>query len=703
MQESGGAQRPDQLGISLFGGFALHFGGRRIDLRMRKAEALLGYLVLSPSLLQGRDQIGALLWSEMDEAHARASLRQLLTSLRSVFLELSFTGFSADRQGISLDAASTYSDVRSALLSIDAGRPDDLLFARTHIAESIMAGYDSVDPAFHEWLVEQRQHVAAQMERGLEEQLSNESLDLRQTKRIAEALILVEPTHEGASQSLMRCYADSGDLAGALTIYKRLWDLLAEEHDMEPSDQTQELVAALKAGTYRVRQRVSEGRARTDDWRAAESQQPVLQGDLLEKQRTTPVANIATSPFEAPLQQPFGRPSIAVMPFSNVGPNAIDDYFAQGLAEDIVISLAGLRELFVISRNSTIAYSGAPEDVQEIGRALGVRYILTGTVRRHGERSRVSALLRDTDSGTALWAETVDAGLSELFDFQDDVVQKVVAGIAPNVARAELERSMRKRPENFSAYDYTLQALHLIFRLDKEAFYKARDFLQMAIAEDPNYAMPFAWAARWHNLRFGQGWSPDVAGDSSAALRLAATAVQLEPNNALGLATYGHLQAFLRRDHDCARLYIDKALAASPSSPIVWALGSITSSYVGESAEAIQRALNAIRLSPLDRSSFYFHGVLGLAYYVGADYDNAVKWTRISASENPQFTANLRFLAAALAAVGRNSETRDVVASLLAIEPDFTLANYRSGRLAFKDVELRQRYIAHLQMAGFQG
>jgi adenylate cyclase len=703
MKTAEGSHRSDQLSISLFGGFALHFRGRRVDLRMRKAEALLAYLVLSPSLARGRDQIIGLFWSEMDETHARASLRQLLTTLRSQFHEIGFAGFSADRLAVSLDAASIVSDVLSALVSIDAGRPDDLLLDRPNIAESIMAGYDNVDPAFHDWLVEQRQHIAAQMVRRLEDQLNNTAHDVRRSKRIAETLILLEPTHEGASQSLMRCYADVGDLAGALAVYKKLWDLLAEEHDMEPSDQTQELVAALKGGTYRVSPHATEAGAKIEDWRLAEPQYAVPQGELLEQQRTTAATKIESLPFETPLQQPLGRPSIAVLPFRNLGPNAIDDYFAQGLAEDIVISLAGLRDLFVISRNSTIAYSGTPEDVQSIGRTLGVRYILTGTVRRHGERSRVSALLRDTDSGTALWAETVDIGHTELFDFQDQIVEKVVAGIAPNVARVELERSLRKRPENFSAYDYTLQALHLIFRLDKEAFYKARDLLDKAIAEDPHYAMPFAWAARWHNLRFGQGWSTDVEGDNSAALRLAATAVQLEPNNALGLATYGHLQAFLRHDHDFARLYIDKAIAASPSSPIVWALGSITSSYVGEAVEAVQRALNAIRLSPLDRSSFYFHGVLGLAHYVGADYDNAVKWTRISASENPQFTANLRFLAAGLAASGRESDAREVVAKLLAIEPNFTLTNYRAGRLAFKEAELRRRYLGHLHLAGFKG
>ena len=667
---------------------------------MRKAEALIGYLALSPSPVQGREQIAGLLWSEMDEGRARGSLRQILTSFRSTLFVRGFDGISADRHGVSLDATAIELDVQSALVSIDAGRPDDSLFTRGRIAESIMTGYDNVDPAFHSWLVEQRQHVAGQMVRGLEEQLANNVYDSRQIKRLAEALSLVDPAHEGASQCLMRCYADAGDLAGALAIYKKLWDLLADEYDTEPSDQTQELVAALKSGSYRAKRSAPSSAVAPYAWTESEHQPAFPQQDIAQPVSPVPRAEVGSSPFDGPLQPPLDRPSIAVMPFRNVGRNSLDDYFAQGLAEDIVMSLAGLRELFVISRNSTISYSGSLEDVQSIGRALGVRYILTGTVRRQDERARVSALLRDADTGAALWAETVDASLIELFNFQDEVVGKVVAGIAPNVERAELERSMRKRPENFSAYDHTLQALHLIFRLDKEAFYKARDFLEKAIAADPNYAMPFAWAGRWHNLCVGQGWSADVVGDTSAALRLAATAVQLEPSNALGLATYGHLQAFLRRDYDCARLYIDKALTASPSSPLVWALGSITSSFVGENSEAIQRALNAIRLSPLDRSSFYLHGVLGLAYYVNADYDNAVKWTKISAGENPRFSANLRILVAALVAAGRVPEARNVVRDLLGIEPNFTLAKYRSGRLAYKDAELGQRFLAHLHAAG---
>src|SRR5262245_6930959 len=182
------ARRTDQLRISLFGGFALHLGGQRIDLRMRKAEALIGYLALSPSPVQAREQIAALLWSEMDEGRARASLRQILTNMRSALVERGFDGISADRHGVSLDATAIDLDVQSALVSIDAGRHVDLLLTRARIAEIIMTGYDNVDPAFHSWLVEQRQHVAGQMVRGLEEQLENNVHDSRQTKRLAEVL-----------------------------------------------------------------------------------------------------------------------------------------------------------------------------------------------------------------------------------------------------------------------------------------------------------------------------------------------------------------------------------------------------------------------------------------------------------------------------------------------------------------------------------
>ena len=871
--DRGTQSEKDQLAVSLFGGVSLHIAGHKIELRNRKAEALVGYLALSPGPSETRERLAGLLWSEMEESRARGSLRQVLMILRSVLTDHGFNGLATSRMDVSLDAAAVELDVRAALLSVDAERPSDIFFERTRIADTLLAGYDTVDQAFYSWLMGQRQSLQQRLVRGLEDQLANVTANTRQTKRLAEALMQIDPPHEGACQRVMQCYVDDGDIAGALAAYKRLWDLLGDEYGMEPSDKTQELVAAIKSGTYRpavlakepltaiaagvgdaslpaisgspssrqapASTRVLQSRqaavifmdvvgyirlfaldqvgtlarwrslrdevigttvlrygGRTvkvdadailvefasaaaalecavDLQRATKSRSDALPphqrmylgagvhlGDVADDEgrlvggavtiaarlqdlsdpcgiivsaaaleatpdklragfgdlgavplndvpepvhalRWTEFSALSSTPsFTVPLLPPADRPSIAVLPFRNLGANSTEDYFAQGLVEDIVISLAGLRELFVISRASTIPYIGATENIEAIGRALGVRYVLTGTVRRSGDRLRVSVVLCDAESGATLWAETTNTALDELFDVQDQIVERVVAGIAPNVHTAELERSLRKRPESFTAYDYTLQALHLIFHLDKERFYRSREYLQKAIEADPEYAMPFAWAARWHSLCFGQGWSEDIAADTSAALRFAATAIQLEPNNALGLATYGHLQAFLRRDHECARLYIDRALIASPSSPLAWALGSITSSYVGLGAEAIERATHALRLSPFDRSSFYLHGVLGLAYYVNGDYDEAAKWTRISTIENGRFTANLRFLAASLAAAGQHEAARAVTGNLLAIEPAFTLERYRSDRLVFKDQTLRELHLDHLRIAG---
>jgi adenylate cyclase len=857
--------------VSLFGGLNLHCGGHKIELRNRKAEALVGYLALSPSQSETRERVVGLLWSETEESRARASLRQVLLVLRSAFEQHGFQGFSTSKLEIALDAAAVDLDVRSVLESIDAGRPRDLLFERSRISETLLTGYDDLDQAFGEWLLIERGNLLQRLVRRLEEQLANATLNAREHKRVAESLIQLNPGHEGAYQALIRQYADEGDIGDALAAYKKLWDWLGEEYDMEPSEKTQTLIAAIKSGTYRaaplapsmpsvpapadaaareadanklrgevtVLDRRGKPRAATivhlhiagyspiasphmtaasPLWRTLQDQviaatvaqhngrlikvaentiylefafatealqcvfelqrkirlfsdqlptdqalflraglhvaEVVAEGDELigdevhipskllsladqegivvsgvalgsaagplksefEDLGAIPLEGVAAplrvfrwigsvapttaASFRVPLRPPPDRPSIAVIPFRNLGSTEADDYFAQGLVEDIVISLAGLRELFVVSRASTLAFSANADDFQSIGRALGVRYVLIGALRRSGSRLRVSVQLCDAQSGATLWAETTDIAIHELFDVQDSIVQRVVTGIAPNVHRAELEHSLRKRPESFTAYDYTLQALHLILRLERRQFEQSRAYLQKAIEADPDYAMPFAWAARWHNLNVGQGWSVDIAADTNAALRLAAAAIQLEPNNSLGLATYGLLQAFLRHDHDCARIYVDKALLASPNDALAWAIASITSSFVGQGGEAIRRSTQALRLSPFDRNSFYFYGVLSLAYYVCGDYEEGVKWARVSAGENPQYTANLRVLAACLAAANRPLEAREAAQALLAREPDFTLARFRAGRLAFKEDSLRNLHLEHLRMAG---
>ena len=207
-------------------------------------------------------------------------------------------------------------------------------------------------------------------------------------------------------------------------------------------------------------------------------------------------------------------PSIAVLPLQNLGGDPADDYFSDGIVEDITLSLVGLRELMVISRGSTLAYRGRQPDPREVGRALGVNYVMSGMVRRSAALVRVSVELCDAVTGANLWGEQAEVPLGELFDVQDRIVRRVVAGIAPNVRAAEMRGAMRKRPESFTAYDYTLRGLHIIKSLDVPNFPRARDFLNKAMEEDPNFAMPVAWAARWHSWNVGQGWSADPTEDS---------------------------------------------------------------------------------------------------------------------------------------------------------------------------------------------
>ena len=407
------------------------------------------------------------------------------------------------------------------------------------------------------------------------------------------------------------------------------------------------------------------------------------------------------SGIQVPLRPKQGKlPSIAVLPLQNAGGDPADDYFCDGIVEDITLSLAGLHELVVISRGSTLAFRGRQPDPREVARVFGVRYVLMGSLRRSERLVRVSVELCDANTGASLWGEKADIPPGELFDVQDRIVGRIVAGIAPNVHAAELRAAMRKKPENFTAYDHTLRALHIINSLDKSTFLQAREYLNSAMQEDANFAMPVAWAARWHSIYVGQGWSSDPAGDSAKAAELATRAIDLDRDNALALATHGHLRSYLFHDYDSALVYFDRALAACPNHALAWILSSATLSYVGRSEQAIRHAEQALRLSPFDQSLFYYYMFLNLAHYSHGNYEEAVKWGRMSTNENPFYTANYRPLMAALSALGRLAEAREVGAAMMKLEPDFCVSVWGRTRQPFRDREVGEKYMEHLRNAG---
>jgi adenylate cyclase len=394
------------------------------------------------------------------------------------------------------------------------------------------------------------------------------------------------------------------------------------------------------------------------------------------------------------------RPSIAILPFENMSDDEAYDYFSEGIVEDVIASLSGLREMQVISRSSTLGFRSGRTDVRKVGETFGVDYVLSGSMRRTSSAIRASVELSDARSGVSLWGETTEFPMADLFEAQDQLVRHIVSRIAPHVRDEELRRAMRRRPENMTAYDRTLQALHLMDYMDKDMFSQARDVLSQAMEDDPHFAMPVAWSVWWYVIWVGQGWSSNPNEDFAAANALAERAIMLDPHNALGLAMMAHLRAFLLHDYEGALLFFARALNAGPGNPIVLAMYALTLAYVGRGEEAVRAANQAVQLSPLDHRMFLFHNIMAWAYFSQGSYAAAAKWARASHGASPRFTANIRVLAASLAAIGADREARAASEMLLSLEPDFTLARYEQTLLPYKEPATRARLLAFLRSAG---
>ncbi len=394
------------------------------------------------------------------------------------------------------------------------------------------------------------------------------------------------------------------------------------------------------------------------------------------------------------------RPSIAILPFENLSEEETYDYFSDGVVEDVVASLAGLREMRVISRASTLGFRAGKADVREVGEVFGVDYVLSGSIRRSSTSIRASTELSDVRSGVSLWAETSEFPLADLFEAQDQLVRHIVSRIAPHIREEELRRAMRRRPESMTAYDLTLRALHLMDYMDKDMFGQAKDVLAQATEDDPQFAMPVAWSVWWHIIWVGQGWSANPDEDFAAASLLAERAIALDPNNALGLAMMAHLRSFLRHDCEGALVFFARALNTGPGNAIVLAMYALTLAYVGQGADAVRVANQAVQLSPLDHRMFLFHNILAWAHFAAGSDVEAAKWARASHSASSRFTANLRILIASLAAIGAYDEARKAAETLMSLEPDFSLGRYEQTLLPYRDKNIRDRLLACLRSAG---
>ena len=428
-------------------------------------------------------------------------------------------------------------------------------------------------------------------------------------------------------------------------------------------------------------------------------------GELYLHNMARPVRMICLRPAETSAlslgQVPPGddaRPSIAVLPFRKNMADGEDAYFADGIVDDIIHLLAGFKELFVIARGSTLGLGGDEIDLRRVGRELGVRYLLHGSVQRATDRLRVLAELLEPETGAVIRTYRHDGKLADLFELQDRIALDVVQTIVPQVQARELMRAKRKHPQNMSAYDLMLQGIDQMFRVTAESAARARGLLQQAMVLDPFFAPPFSYAAYWHFFRVGEGWSTDPIADSMEAARLAETAIKLNPDDAQSLAIYGHVQSFLLHDFQKATIYLDRAIEAGPSSALAYTMSCATCCYLGQGELAIERGQQGLRLSPVDAHRFWHEGVLGQAHYINGDYAQAVAFARMAAGHNAGVAFNLRCLTASLVALERMDEARGAAQQLLRVQPAFRLSSYKP-RCPFKDKTL-DTWINRLRQAG---
>jgi adenylate cyclase len=368
------------------------------------------------------------------------------------------------------------------------------------------------------------------------------------------------------------------------------------------------------------------------------------------------------------------RPSIVVLPFTNMSGDADQDYFADGMVEDIITGLARIKWLFVIARNTAFVYKGRAVDVKHVGRELGVRYVLEGSVRRAGNRVRITAQLIEAANAAHLWAERYDRSLDDVFALQDEITLSVVGAIEPSLRSAEVERVRRKRPENLDAYDLVLRALPLAYAAMPEEAEKALPLLERALALEPGYALAHGMAAWCHEQRFYRGGL--AADERTAGLRHAHAALAAGAEDATALGLGGFVIALLEHDIATAREAFERALALSPSNVIALSFGAVAQVWAGEGERAIEWAERALRLSPFDPLRYTPLNALAIAHFLAGRFETAADAARRAIQVNPRFSLLYVMLTAALARLGRMAEAKAAAEHVLALEPGFRTGAY---------------------------
>ena len=625
--EAVGEGEAGRLRLKIIGTFSASVGGREVSLG-RKAQALLGYMMLSSARQLPRTKLVGLLWSEKEDPLAKGSLRQSLSQIQRELKALGCTHFHADQMHVALELDKVACDAIEIISDAERGLVHPLLLARERLTDDILDDLGGIDPAFSDWLAETRPLIHERLIDALTRLLPDEGDTVVSAiaEAAAKAIYRLDSENERAVRVLIKSHMASGSIGAALAIYARLWRQLEDTYDIEPHKLTQDLIAGL-------RQQQPEAAAR-----------PTLSA-------------VAAAPAISPTGFDTSRPSVAVLPF-RVLSSTLEPQFTIGIVDSVVQALSSLKELFVISRGSTMIPESQALDLRAIGRDLNAQYLLHGSIQRAGDQIRISTELVAAETVEVVRVDRLSGTTADVFDLQDRIAVEVIRSLAPQVRDRELHRAMQKRPDDLNAYQLALVGYDQMFSPDYTTFVTARTNFERAHVLTPNWAPPLSYSAIWHMQRVARGWSANAPGELDTARALADRALERNSADPLANAVGGYTLSQCKHDHAGALKQLDRAIELTPNLALAFAYRAAVHVRCERYEDALADAAINLRLSPRDRHAWFAEMISAQAHFAMNDLDAAVVHATRAARLLPSDQVNLRVLVAALVESERLDDAR---------------------------------------------
>ena len=558
-----------RLSVSLFGFFSLARAGHPIPIKNKKAQAVLGYLLLTPSQHESRERLSGLLWSESSEEKARGSLRQTLHQLREIFDEIGFAGLTLGRDDVSVEKAMFDVDAWSVIDDATNRRVHPLLLDRKRLSESLMLGLEDADPSFRSWLLVQRQALHERLERHLELALAASSNALSSIKPVASALLNLDPTHEAACRRLMHAYAEAGDVAGALRVYKNLWDLLDAEYDVEPSPETQALIVEIK----------------TKPPPEGGPQSPAVlerSSDINPADKVQPGSGLQQN-------EPVRKFIMSINAFDSSGVGSNREHIVTGFRRELIACLIRFREWYV---RDNARNSGAVTD-----HGYAAEYCIEASALQVGLAMRLILTLREAGSEFYIWSDRYQITLANWFEAQQAIVRRIAMALNVHLSTERLARAAREQGGAPPIYDRWLRGQALIQNYNQVDWRRAADIFREIIQEAPDFAPAYSSLVQLNNsVHLVHAGVHRNAGREAETLDLARTAVRLDPVDSRAHLCLGWANLMAKQ---YAPAEINLALAYDLNENDPWTLISAALGYAfcGSFEQAKALATEALKLS----------------------------------------------------------------------------------------------------------